>query len=229
MRLVHNSGAGQSKALGEKPKSPSSLIARLENILQPSQNELFFSSVAVLIEGREDLAYISTQLSLCNQLSQFTALGCHFITSGGKTNMSRLVAIAQELKIPVFAVVDGDRDVKSQDVEKNKKDNACLLRLFSLPDGNELPAKTIWHENFVMWPERISNTVREEFGDAWEVIENKVRNEKALQDGVKSKNPMLIAATLEELWNQGKKSASLIKLCDAILYYAQKVGIQERS
>ena len=214
-----------TNALCENINSPTSLMARLVQILEPSQNELFFTSVGVLVEGQEDIAYISTHLDLSNQLGEFRALGCHFVVAEGKKNMSRLVAIAQELGIPVFAVVDGDSDAKPQDIENNRKDNKCLLKLFSLSGENPLPDKTLWNENFVMWAKRIGDTVKEEIGDAWEDAENKVREDKGFRDGVKRKNPMLITATLEELWNQGKQCASLIKLCGAILHYAQKVGM----
>ena len=99
-----------SSALCEKPKLPSSLMARLGQILEPSQNELFFTSAAVFVEGREDIAFISTQLGLSNQLGEFAELGCHFVAADGKGNMSRLVAIAWKLKIPFFVIFDAGGD-----------------------------------------------------------------------------------------------------------------------
>lgn len=212
--------------LGEKPASPTSLMARVSQIMHPSQRELFFCGLAVLVEGPEDVGYIATQFALSDQVSEFRRLGCHLVVAAGKGNMSRLVAIGQELEIPIFVVVDADRDTTGKNTEQNRKDNECLLNLFSLQGENPLPDKTLWHENFVMWPRTIGDTVAGEIGGAWETVESKVRRERGLEDGVRRKNPILITATLEELSKQGKQSTSLVKLCSTVLRYAQKVGMQ---
>jgi hypothetical protein len=194
--------------------------------MYPSQRELFFCGLGVLVEGPEDVGYIATQFALSEQMSEFRRLGCHFVVAAGKGKMSRLVAIAQELEIPVFVVVDADRDTTGKNTEQNRKDNECLLNLFSLGTENPLPDNTVWHDNLVMWPRRIGDTVAGEMGGAWEVVENGVRKERGLEDGVRRKNPILITAMLEELSKQGKRSTSLVRLCNAVLRYAQKVGMQ---
>ena len=51
-------------AMGESPSSPTSLMARIAQIMQPSQNELYFTRIAILVEGIEDIAFISTHLQL---------------------------------------------------------------------------------------------------------------------------------------------------------------------
>jgi predicted ATP-dependent endonuclease of OLD family len=217
-----------SEALCEKPNSPSNLMARLGQILEPSQNELFFSSVAVLVEGQEDVAFISTQLGLSKQLNEFRRLGCHFVVAGGKGNMSRLVAIAIELQIPFFVIFDADGD-ESADEERRKheRDNGCLIRLCSIKSIDPFPNQILWSDNVVIWPTEIGKAVENDFGkETWETAESKARRDRGLLDGVRRKNAMLITATIEELWSQEKQSASLIKLCAAVLYYAQKTGIQ---
>jgi len=214
----------RSKAFGEQPKSPTGFMAVVSQIMHPSQRELFFTTVAVLVEGAEDVGFMATHLELSGQWEAFRGLGCHFILSGGKCNMSRLVAIAQELRIGVFVVMDADGDEKRADeLEKHKKHNACIFNLCGLSGHKSLPEKVVWGENLVMWPTKIADKVRADFGeDVWLDAENKVRKELDLHDGVKQKNKILIAATLEELWNQGRKSASLVKLCAGILSYAEK-------
>ncbi len=68
--------------------------------------------------------------------------------------------------------------------------------------------------------------MRADFGEnAWNAAQQKARDRLELQGPLSSKNKVLIAGTLEELWNQGKKSASLIKLCGRILAYAQKIEV----
>lgn len=217
-----------SNALGEKPKSPTRLMAMVNQIMHPSQRELFFSPIAVTVEGPEDIGFISTHLELSKLRDNFRGLGCHFIVSGGKRNMCKFVGIAQELGISVFVVVDADGDEQNtQEREKHRRDNSCIINLCSINGVDPLPSEVIWSENMVMWPTNLADNVHADFGeDDWSKAENKVRQNLELHDGVRRKNKMLIAATLEELWNQGHKSSTLIKLCGSILRYGEKVRIQ---
>ena len=138
-----------------------------------------------------------------------------------------LIAIAQELEIPVIVVFDGDGCVTDAEaIKNNRRDNGCILRLLSISDVDPLPKETMWRENIVMWATNIASSVRADFGEnAWNAAQQKVRDHLELQGHLSSKNKVLIAGTLEELWNQGKKSASLIKLCGRILAYAQKIKV----
>jgi predicted ATP-dependent endonuclease of OLD family len=214
-------------ALGEEPKTPTNLMAIVNQIMHPSQKELFFTPIAVIVEGPEDVAFISSHLQLSDQWKQFRGLGCHFIVAGGKCNVSRFVAIAQELGISVFVVFDGDGDEENTtEIEKHRRDNACILKLCGLDANDSIPKKTVWADNLVMWENNIGDKVRKDIGkDVWLESEIKVREDLMLHGGVKQKNTILITATLEELWKQEKKSASLIKLCGSILRYAEKTRI----
>ena len=213
---------------GEKPGSPTSLMARVAQIMQPSQNEIFFTSFAVLVEGQEDVAFISTHLGLGNQLSQFRMLGCHFISAGGKTNLSRLVAIAQELSIPHFVIFDADGDEKKPtDRDKHKKDNLCLMRLCGLKDCDPFPQEILWGERIAVWPENIRKSVCEDLGvGVWTAALATAKDAHDLQEGVKAKNHMLIAYALEQLTEQKKRSVVLAKLCGNILLCAEKAQLE---
>ncbi len=218
-----------STALGEKPKLHTSLMARVSQIMQPSQRELFFSALPVLVEGQEDVAYLATQLDMSGEMTEFRRLGCHFIIADGKKNLSRLVAIALEMEIPFFVIFDADGDEVEKDETKRKeyeKDNGCILRLCSSPDHDPLPKDIIWGNGVVVWPNRIDETIHSDFGaDIWLEAENKVRQDLGLHDGVKRKNKILIAGTLEELWKKEKKSVSLMRLCSEIIRFAQKIQL----
>ena len=214
-----------SKALGSDPFPPTSIMAAVEQIMQPSQNELYFSQVPVLVEGPEDIAFISTYLHLSNKWSEFRRYGCHFIICGGKTNLSRPLAIAEGLGIPAYVVFDADCD-NANDSNKNKHvtDNKCILNLCNL-HTNPLPDANFFSEKLVMWRTRIQNEVITEIGDEkWKNAELKARQDHALSDGVRRKNPLLISATLENLWNEGTKSSLLEKLCDGLLKHARNIS-----
>jgi len=203
--------------------SPASIMASIEQIMQPSQRELFFCSTAVLVEGTEDIAYVSTYLHLLQQWDVFRRLGCHFVTAEGKTSLSRLLAIALELQIPAFLVFDADTDrQKPEQIACNRRDNCCLLRLCGMCNADPLPQTTLYGDNLVMWKTNIGKEVRDSYGDSqWNEAERNARELTGLS-GARRKNSILIAATLEELWRDNSRSSALQELCNAILSFAQK-------
>ena len=214
-----------AEATGDPPSAPTALMAQIEQVMHPSQKELYFTRVAVLVEGPEDVAYISTYLHLTQQWGAFRKHGCHFIGGDGKTSMSRPLAIARKLSIPAFVVFDSDAH-ETKDATKHQKDNLCILRLCGLQDDDAsvLPTEDQWHKNVVMWRSTISKVVPEEYGiEDWTKAVEVVRQ----RDGfpakeVKQKNCLLIAAVMEHLWTQGKRSAILDRLCTQILTFAKE-------
>ena len=233
VRRSHNGGTTVSQAtgsqisdmlaaaLGESPGSHSSVIARVEQILQPSQNELFFCSVPVIVEGVEDIAVVATYLRLTDCWSRFRELGCHFVQSGGKNSMSRLAAIARCLRVPAFIVFDGDSDAKPVQIKANARDNACLLSLCGYGEAPAVPAEDFWASDLVMWATQIQPSVAADVGqDVWSHAQEAARSEHCLA-GVQQKNGLLIAATLEGLWAEGYRSPRLERLCRTILHHAE--------
>ncbi len=210
-------------ALGKAPQHPSSLMAAVEQIMQPSQNEIFFCKVPVLVEGSEDVAYISAYLTHTDKWSEFRRLGCHFIICEGKTNMSRPLAIANGLKLSAFVVFDGDCD--KEDLVGHKRDNDCLIALL---DENPKPitAEVYFGNRLVMWKTRIFDAISNEVGqDTWANAENDAREKYNLQAGVRRKNPVLIAATLENLLGNNVKFTLLDQLCTNLLAYAESQSV----
>jgi predicted ATPase len=218
------------RALQTTTASPASLMATIGQIMQPSQTELYFSSVGVLVEGQEDVAFVSSQLVLNRQLSEFRRMGCHFVVAGGKTNLSRLVAIAQELEIPFLLIFDADGNEIKEDKRRNQeRDNLCLMRLCSVDGGQSFPPETLWGENFVVWPTKIRPVIRNDFGSThWDAAQAAAREKHDLDQGVSPKNRLLVAYTLQELSEQGKQSPMLIKLCGNILRYAERIQVGAR-
>ena len=213
-------------ALGEKCITPTSLMARIEQIMQPSQKELFFTRIAVLVEGIEDIAFISTHLQISDAWSKFREYGCHFIVGDGKTSLSRPLAIAKELNIPTFVVFDSDAHETKEEVRKcDQKDNSCILQLCGIEKVDPLPTDNFWHDKLVMWKSTITRIVPADFAQgAWDQAEAKARKTWGFTEGVTRKNNMLIAATLEELASQGKMSPNLEKLCKQILAFAENIA-----
>ncbi|MEN6368604.1 MAG: TOPRIM nucleotidyl transferase/hydrolase domain-containing protein, partial [Thermotogota bacterium] len=207
--------------LGRKPGSPSALMAAVEQILQPSQSEMFFCQVPVLVEGTEDVAFLCTYLRLTNRWGEFRRLGCHLVVCGGKTSMSRPLAIANGLDMPAFIVFDGDTDDPARR-EETERDNRCLL-LLSGQDEPVAPGTSVWGQRAVMWRTKILNELKNEAGEAaWNAAETAARRSLGFEEGVGQKNPLLVAACIEELWKGGFRSGLLEKLCKSILTFADQ-------
>jgi predicted ATP-dependent endonuclease of OLD family len=210
-----------ANALKEPARSPTATMAVVEQIMQPSQNELYFTRIGVLVEGPEDVAFFSTYINLLSSWVEFRRLGCHFIVASGKTNLSRPLAIARGLAIPAFVVFDGDSEDQR---DSNKRDNRCLLELCGMDTADSLPKDIVWGDNVIVWPKTIKHTISEDVGeDHWNAADTAIRA-KFGYDGIKDKNQLVIAAILEELWSQGIKSGALTKACELVLDFARKAA-----
>lgn len=210
-------------ALGEKPRSPTSTMAAIEQIMQPFQNELFFAGIVILVEGHEDVAFISSHLQLNGRWNEFRRHGCHFVVAVGKQNLSRPLAISNALGIPVFVIFDSDAVANSDNQGDHPRSNTCILSLCGKDGVDPMPDEHYWSDNVIMWKSNIGDAVMEEYGvEQWKAAEDEARVEQGFLDGVKRKNPLLITATLEILYANGKQSGLLARVCESLLDYSQK-------
>lgn len=217
-----------ANALEDKPQEPTELMSKIHQIMQPSQRELFFSRVPVLVEGLEDVAFLSTHLHLAGLWDEFRRLGCHFVQCGGKGPMSRPLAVALSFGIPTFCVFDADADETNEGrLEKHRADNQCLLRLLSY-DDDPIQETNLWRPQAVMWQTKIMKEIRKDVGeDEWDSAVGEARQANSMIVGVKGKDALLVTATLETLWERGESSTLLDKATQAILSYAKEVALQE--
>lgn len=213
--------ADLAQALGDTPQEPSELMASVQQIMQPSQTELFFCKVPVLVEGPEDIAFLSTFMHNARLWGEFRRLGCHFIPCIGKTNISRPLAIANRLGLRAFVVFDGDFDKATDSADdQQKRDNGCLLTLLGSEQA-PLQDKNIIATNYVMWRTRILDETRQQVGEAeWDKHEQQAREKYKLQSGVKRKNPVLVSATLELLLKERTQMPLIEKAVNALMNFA---------
>jgi hypothetical protein len=196
-------------------------MAAVEQIMQPSQNELYFTRIGVLVEGPEDVAFFSTYMNLLSNWPEFRRLGCHFIVAAGKPNLSRPLAIARGLGIPAFAVFDGDN---GDQADANKRNNRCLFELCGISNVDPIPKDIVWGQNLIAWPNTIKHTISADVGETkWNAADAVVRA-KFGYEGITQKNQLVIAAILEELWGNGIKSGVLTKACELVLKFARKAA-----
>ena len=206
-------------ALGKSPTQPEGILAKINQTLQPELNEMFFARRLILVEGREDLAYILTYLNLMEKLDEYRRLGCHIVPASGKNQLLQPVTIARHLRIPTYLVFDADADEtnNSEALEKHRKDNSALLNLANSPDADALPDQDFWDVGITLWRSNIGSVVQSEIGrDTWNESSEQARQRYG-NVGSLQKNALHIAATLTLSWEAGQRSQSLERLCEEIL------------
>lgn len=207
-------------SLGDDPRSNTSFMASMEQIMQPSQNELFFSKVAVLVEGQEDVAFLTATLLNNNLWDKFRKFGCHFVIGSGKNKMSRPLAIANELEIPTFLMFDADVDEDNQET-----DNSCLLGLSDNSDVDPLPENNIFLDNAIVWKTNIGDEIKLEYGskDKWNDFFNDIKDDCDI-NGMSKKNWYRISKMLEKLSENGWSSDLLNNAVNHIIEFAEEVN-----
>lgn len=232
--LTYENLAKELAASGEKLLKESGMLAKLYPSLNPITNEMFFCKVLILVEGAEDVAYITSYLILTGRILDFRRYGCHIVPVGGKNNLIKPIAMAKLLNIPTYVVFDADTDKdliadetrRNSEVTQHKKENKSILMLLSHDQENEWPADNINKHNTIVWKTNLTDTIQTEIGTEWKMAENKSIAYYGQAAGLQ-KNPLAIAKTLELLWEEGKKSITLSNLLDSILEFAKEHTISE--
>ncbi|MEP7009846.1 MAG: AAA family ATPase [Acidobacteriota bacterium] len=208
-------------ATGEVPRKPAGILATVHQALQTSLSEMFFTPKLVLVEGLEDVAYITTYLNLMEKWDDFRRFGCHTVPVGGKSQMVQAIAIAKSFTIPFYAVFDSDSDKEDQGGSRNKheKDNRALLTLLGQPKEDSMPTATLWGDNFVAWNSDIFAIVRADVTNgAWIRAQERADQDCGHGGGLR-KNTLHIGSRLTYLWQEGQRSSSLEKLCGKLLEF----------
>ena len=195
---------------------------RLHQALQPSLNEMFFTSKLILVEGLEDVAYITSWMFVTNRWEEFRRSGCHIVPVNGKDGLIESLIIAQKLEIPVFVIFDADSDKKEKEGQQkhHERDNKALLNLLDEDIENFFPDSTIWGQKCTVWSKNISETLKEEISEAiWDKTIAQTARLFGLSNPDKNlkKKTMHIGEHLKLLKEQKVSIPSLDKLCNQIL------------
>jgi energy-coupling factor transporter ATP-binding protein EcfA2 len=209
---------------GDDPSRPmAGLMAKIAQGLQPHISELFFAQVPVLVEGLEEVAYLTAQLHLLDRWTDFRRLGCHLIAVNGKDKLIQPLAIARELEIPVYVVFDADGDnVNPSQRPKHEKDNIALLTLLGVPP-TAFPDDVLTGSDHMVWPTNLTDVVRADTRATGETARNAVRRHYGDEGGLE-KNAMFIAEWVSAAADAGAVSARLSALVDGILTHAATVA-----
>jgi len=221
-RLTYDSLARELHAVGEKLVSKSGMVAKLYPSLNPVVNEMFFCKKLILVEGHEDIAYISSYLLLTGNMNEFRRHGCHIVPVEGKNKLIKPLAMAKLLNIPTMVIFDSDTDKTTEhEILKHKRDNKAILTLKECSDESEWPDKTIIRDGLTAWRTNLTIEIMNELCDNQKKFEDEAALHYGNAGGLK-KNPLAIAKTLELAWEEGIKSQILIELTDRIVEFIKK-------
>ena len=198
----------------EKFPGPNSARAKLHSLLSPQLAEIFFAEKIILVEGQEDIAYIKSYLHISGKLQEFLNGRAHIISTNGKGDMIITVAIANLLKIPLFAIYDGDKESGGA--------NRKLLKLLGGDIQDSLSETTVWGDRFVQWSGKFEAVMKLDVDEnIWKATLKEVESENEFKN-INEKNPMLIAMHLEKLQAQNKIPHSLETLIDKIIDFVRR-------
>lgn len=211
-------------AYGEAlPKRLDGLVAKIHQAVQPNIAEMFFAQIPILVEGLEDVSYITTVLHLTKRWPEFRRLGCHLVPVNRKSNLLHPLAIAKELGLSVFTIFDADGDkTKSSERTKHEKDNKAILSLLGL-NTDPFPDAVVFGNKHVIWPSNLGDAVRADFGEDHARYLDEVRKRYA-HEGDIEKYDLFIAEWLSDAYKDGNRSATLESLCETILAYARNAS-----
>ncbi|NWO57051.1 ATP-dependent nuclease [Chromohalobacter israelensis] len=215
--LKYGELASELEKAGEKPVKERGMVAKLYPTLRPEISEMFFSKRLVLVEGVEDVAYITSYIQLMDRYDDFRRSGYHIITVGGKNEMIKPLAIAKLLDIEVFVVCDADTDkTKDSEVGKHKKENAAILHLLGHDKSENWPDYDVKKNNLRMWKTNITKTVGPELGEQWKQHVDQAAAYYGNAGGL-NKNPLAVSRALESAWESGLRSEALQDLVNEML------------
>jgi len=207
-------------AMGEDPERRiEGLVAKIHQALQPGIAEMFFTRVPVLVEGLEDVSYITTELHLSGLWSEFRRLGCHLIPCNGKDKLIQPLAIAAALKMPAFVVFDADGNITRNDHRiKHERDSRALQVLLGV-NPDPFPVTDVWGTNYTIWQTSLTDAVRNDFGVDFARLTDASRQHYA-QEGGLEKHELFIADWLTAARAEGLASQNLQRLCQRIIAFA---------
>lgn len=200
-------------------RTASGMLTQIHQELQPHLNEIFFTDKLIIVEGPEDVAYITTMLNLQGQWDAYRRSGCHIVQCCGKSHMIWPLLIATQLGIPTFVVFDADADKREEKGgHHHQGDNEALLAL-SGHVANAFPESIVWSERLVVWPNSMTSQGGSEIDKTiWRDCQQQADSEYG-QAGKLRKHSLHIAHCLTLAWEQDEKAESLERLCESILRF----------
>lgn len=211
-------GLAVAAARGDAVEEIDLTLARLGQALLPGLNEMFFTPRLVLVEGLEDVAYLTSWMLLTGRHVEFRRRGCHIVPANGKSELVQPLIVAQKLNVPTYVLFDADGDDQNPNRRaKHERDNRALLTLLGGNAADPFPTAAQTGANFTVWPANLGDALRDDVGQArWDQLHNAASERFGHPAGF-GKNAMHIGTKLALARAAGDRFPSLDALCDRIL------------
>lgn len=212
---------GIAAAKGDAPDALLRAFASLNQTLQPGLNEMFFTPRLVLVEGMEDIAYLTTWMVLTDRWKDYRRTGCHLVPSNGKSELIQPLVVARILDIPTFVIFDADgNDANQNHRQKHERDNAALLRLLGADATTPFPTTALIGPNYTVWPSNLGDMLRDDVGQQrWDQLHTRASVTFGNPGGF-GKNAMHIGSKLAIAKGEGDTFPTLDALCERILAFS---------
>lgn len=217
---VQEVGDAVAAAREEDPPPVDLAMAKLGQALQPALNEMFFTPRLVLVEGLEDVAYLTSWMVLTDRWDEFRRRGCHLVPVGGKSELLQPLVVAQGLNIPAYVLFDADGDDANPNRRaKHEKDNKALLSRLGGNMAEPFPAATKSEATYTVWPANLGETLKANVGQVrWDQLHNLASARFGHPSGF-GKNAMHIGTKMALAKEAGDNFPSLDELCERIITF----------
>jgi putative ATP-dependent endonuclease of OLD family len=208
-----------SEASGENVLPVDAERAHLHQALQPHINEMFFTRRLVLVEGLEDVAYITAWMAHSGRWEDFRKSGCHLVAVNGKSFLFEPIVLSKQLGIPTFVIFDADGNTVQEDNrKKHARDNSIILKLVEGDPSKPFPDAPVWSEKYVVWPANLGTLLKTEVGAAlWEPAYSAATKGLGNPEGSFAKNTVHIGEHLALLRAKNAKLPTLDRICSTII------------
>ena len=218
--------AAQMEAATGKPFGKrQGVLAKLQQTLQPALAEIFFAPRVVLVEGREDVAYIQSYLELTGRWDAFRKHGGHFIAADKKSEILRPLVVAIITSTPTFVVFDADgHETNEKRRPSHELDNTRLLKALGQAADKPFPDSIQWGENFAIWPATLGTSLKADVPEELWAAARDLADQEFEHAGDLQKNVLHIAFRLEKIVSAGCRPACLEQLAERLMAFVNPDG-----
>ena len=172
-------------------------------------NEGFFANAVVLVEGEGDrAALIGVAKSARRYLDKY---GISVIPCGGKPNIDKPAMIFRQLKIPVYAMWDVDKNKMSN---PDPKLNRILLSVMK-------QSPTDWpsgiHDTYACLEDNLEDTIKKDVGEKFDAYHMQCMKEMGVSGGNVLKKPHAVAYIIDAATREGVSCNKLEKIVQKIV------------
>ena len=199
--------------LHRKKFSDKNISLLLHVVMTSLMNEGFFAKVVVLVEGDSDRAAI---LGTAEAMGiELESLGVSVIPCDSKYSMDTPAVVFREFKIPTYLIWDNDKNGEGDAAVTAKKDNRRLLKLLN---EHEEDYPSCIKPNYACLDHDLEEIIKNKIGvEDYECMIDKYRKKHNLRSKKKAqKNPVIVSALLEELYNKGEIPDTLTEIVKKI-------------